>query len=341
MRSIEFIKEAGGDRPAMTDAEYAAQQAQGQKNLDSLKGLGSKIAGAFKGNNQAATPAPTQPGLLRDRDGNPVRDGSGQPILTPGSPVPAAPSPAASAVAAPQTSMDDSDDVYASAFVPPTPSFRTPGAAQAGQGGTDTTASFRVPGAAQAGQGGTKPVQSATPKKSAFSISPAILGYASAMGLYKNGQPNADAIKAFQRKNGLAADGIIGPDTSGAILSAAPAGMAGSGRGGQGGAAAYEKISPLDRPTQGATPVPTTAPATAPTAPPPKPILGQRMPNGRPASQSDVLSWENQYGPGVQAAKAKSAADAAAAKTSYNPYAQNKVNEDISRMRLLAGLNKD
>lgn len=98
MRSTEFINEAGSDRPAMTDAEWAARQAQGQKNLDALKGIGSKIAGAFKGNNQAATPAATQPGFLQDRDGNPVRDGSGQPILTPNSPVPAPAAPAAPAV---------------------------------------------------------------------------------------------------------------------------------------------------------------------------------------------------------------------------------------------------
>ena len=94
MRSKEFIRERN-EQPPETDAEYAARQAQGQKNLDALKGVGSKIAGAFKGNNQAATPAATQPGYLLDRDGNPVRDGSGQPILTPNSPMAAAPVTAA------------------------------------------------------------------------------------------------------------------------------------------------------------------------------------------------------------------------------------------------------
>ena len=39
MRSTEFIKEAGQGGPGrqMTDAEYAAQQAQGQKNLQGIK----------------------------------------------------------------------------------------------------------------------------------------------------------------------------------------------------------------------------------------------------------------------------------------------------------------
>lgn len=110
MRSTEFITEAPRGQ-AMTDAEYAAQQAQGQKNLDAIKGIGSKIAGAFKGNNQAATPAATQPGYLLDRDGNPVRDASGQPILTPNSPVPAPAAPAVpdAATAAPPEPAADVD----------------------------------------------------------------------------------------------------------------------------------------------------------------------------------------------------------------------------------------
>ena len=113
MRSKEFIKEAGRNgsmddfgqpiNPIPTDAEYAARQAAGQKNLDALKGFGSKIARAFKGTGtQAATPAATQPGVLVDRDGNPVRDGSMQPILTPNSPqaaLPAAPQAALPAAA--------------------------------------------------------------------------------------------------------------------------------------------------------------------------------------------------------------------------------------------------
>lgn len=66
-------------------------------------------------------------------------------------------------------------------------------------------------------------------------VSPSIVGYASSMGLYKNGKPDVEAIKKFQRDNGLKDDGIIGPNTSGAILSAQKPGNAGSGRGGQGG----------------------------------------------------------------------------------------------------------
>ena len=81
-----------------------------------------------------------------------------------------------------------------------------------------------------------------------------------------------------------------------------------------------------------------------PSALPPKPVIGEFMPNGRRASRADVLGWENQYGPDAQAAKQKDAASAAAAdaaKKAYNPYVQNKVQEDISRMKFLAGLTKD
>ena len=113
----------------------------------------------------------------------------------------------------------------------------------------------RTPGEAQAGQGGYSPdvVQTSTPDpaaaklptrpgqqtsgptaKAAPGVRPAIVGYASSMGLYKDGKPDPAAIKAFQQKNGLTPDGIIGPDTSGAILSAAKPGAAGSGRGQQG-----------------------------------------------------------------------------------------------------------
>jgi peptidoglycan hydrolase-like protein with peptidoglycan-binding domain len=76
------------------------------------------------------------------------------------------------------------------------------------------------------------------------------------MGLYKNGKPDKAAIMAFQQKNGLKADGIIGPDTSGAILSAAKPGAAGSGRGGQGGPAAYKQTMPPVKTQQAATPAP-------------------------------------------------------------------------------------
>lgn len=58
MRSSEFLNEAGPEGTPMTDAEFAAQQAQGAKNLDSIKGFGRKIAGALGGGAQAATPYP-------------------------------------------------------------------------------------------------------------------------------------------------------------------------------------------------------------------------------------------------------------------------------------------
>jgi hypothetical protein len=176
-------------------------------------------------------------------------------------------------------------------------------------------------------------------------ISPTVFSYATQLGLIQNGKMDVERIRKFQRSNGLKDDGIIGADTSGAIISA---------------------IGPNNRPISGSTVAPTPSkqvqrfpantpatstpqnalpvPSATPAAPPPKPVIGEPMPNGRRASQADVLSWENQYGPGAQAAKQKdtaSAAAAAAAKQAYNPFVQNKVQEDISRMRFLAGLTKD
>ena len=43
MRSSEFLNEAGRDGTPMTDAEFAAQQAQGAKNLDSIRALVEKL----------------------------------------------------------------------------------------------------------------------------------------------------------------------------------------------------------------------------------------------------------------------------------------------------------
>ena len=123
MRSIEFLREAGPGDPGFipTDAEYAAQQAQGQKNLDAIKGVGQKIAGAFKGNKQAATTVAPTP--LTDTYGNTIASG------TPGVNWNAQSAPVNSmddrddayvTPTAPVNSMDDRDDAYATPFVTPT-----------------------------------------------------------------------------------------------------------------------------------------------------------------------------------------------------------------------------
>ena len=191
--------------------------------------------------------------------------------------------------------------------------------------------------------------QNATPK-AGFKMSPTVWEYAINMGLIQNGKPVDAAIKAFQEKNGLTKDGVIGPNTSNAILSAAKPGMPNIGRGQQGGATGTEMYKPVQPATPKSAPAKPESPqvqpgqGATPTVTPPKPVIGAPMPNGRRASQTDVLSWENQYGPAAQAAKQKDAAStaaAAAAKQAYNPYVQNKVQEDISRMRFLAGLSKD
>jgi hypothetical protein len=72
------------------------------------------------------------------------------------------------------------------------------------------------------------------------SMTPTVTAYAASMGLLSNGKPNIEAIKKFQQDNGLTADGIIGPKTAGAIISAQKPGDAGSGRGGQGGPTAAQ-----------------------------------------------------------------------------------------------------
>ena len=75
MRSTEFIREAGPGGPGrqMTDAEYAAQQAQGEKNLQGIKNFfaGAPQTGgtavptardpAQRAGQGAATAAPTAP----------------------------------------------------------------------------------------------------------------------------------------------------------------------------------------------------------------------------------------------------------------------------------------
>ena len=51
MRSIEFLREEGpGNDQPMSDAEYAAQRAQGEKNLNAVKGF-------FGSNNQSTNPS--------------------------------------------------------------------------------------------------------------------------------------------------------------------------------------------------------------------------------------------------------------------------------------------
>jgi hypothetical protein len=238
------------------------------------------------------------------------------------------------------------------------PAERVPGAAQAGQQGYTpaaepvadpvvtaaelgsqefpmtpgpevpaTTAALPVrPGQQTSGQAATPPGKKAAPK-----ISPAIVGYASSMGLYKNGQPDPVAIKAFQEKNGLKADGIIGANTSGAILSAAKPGMAGSSRGQQGGAPA-----PADRPPAAAAPAQRGANAKAPTpvtpGRTPAPALTNRTPpttvKPAPAGGGQVIGGGRiPQGP---------------ARAGVPPVAQAvKESQDIQRMRFLAGLSKD
>ena len=133
--------------------------------------------------------------------------------------------------------------------------------------GVDAAVAANAANTANTVQTTTPPAK--TPARS--TISPAILGYASSMGLYKNGQPDTEAIKAFQRKNGLKVDGAIGPNTSGAILSAAKPNDAGSGRGVTGGPTATQ-----------------VAQAATPAAAPPRPSI-------LTAKAGEQFEWDRQY----------------------------------------------
>jgi hypothetical protein len=82
-------------------------------------------------------------------------------------------------------------------------------------------------------------------------MSPTVWSYAINMGLIQNGKPVESAIRAFQKKNGLEVDGIIGNDTSNAIISAATPGMPNIGRGNQGGAAVGNNATPAAAGTGG------------------------------------------------------------------------------------------
>jgi murein L,D-transpeptidase YcbB/YkuD len=158
------------------------------------------------------------------------------------------------------------------------------------------------------------PAQASTPtaKTAAPKISPAIVGYASRMGLYKNGQPDPVAIKAFQEKNGLKADGIIGANTSGAILSAAK-----PGAGKQGGAPA-----PADRPAAAAAPAQRGANTKAPTPVTPGRTPAPALTNRTPPTK---MSYDKNGKPLYPMP---------------SPFPANE-SQDIQRMRFLAGLSKD
>jgi hypothetical protein len=83
MKSSEFIREAGRDGTQMTDAQYAAQQYQGEKNLQGIKNFFAGAPQTGAASNMAKDPAQL--------------GGQGRP----------------------ENSMDDSDDFYANPFVPP------------------------------------------------------------------------------------------------------------------------------------------------------------------------------------------------------------------------------
>jgi len=306
MRSNEFIKEAPRGQP-MTDAEYAAQQAQGAKTGAAIKDF---VSGTPKELKDAPPGTPidpyvrarlgykpyageTEPGYLLGADGNPVKDGSGQPIRTPNSPIAkAAAMPAYQArdlrdpnslnqsaqnaqpeITIPQNQRNLRDpnslNQPAPAYVdripavkpvapapvapapvapaPVAPAPVAPAPAPAPAPAAEPVPSFRVPGEAHRGQRGTTPGQNTTPPPAKFNMSPTVWSYAINMGLIQNGKPVDSAIRAFQKKNGLEVDGVIGNDTSNAILSVATPGMPNISRRGGAPAGAEREYTPFPK----------------------------------------------------------------------------------------------
>jgi hypothetical protein len=94
--------------------------------------------------------------------------------------------------------------------------------------GVDAAVATQAAAPAAPAGGAAQPAKAAANK----SMTPAINAYASRMGLMKNNKPDVAAIKKFQQDNGLKADGIIGPNTAGAIISAGSGANMGGGGGG-------------------------------------------------------------------------------------------------------------
>jgi hypothetical protein len=269
MRSSEFLNEADPANPytgkdPVKAAAWAKLSPQIQANIGGADPTDRFIIQAMASGSSFGR----SKGI---NDANP--DGTPKVAAAPAAPaaVPAAPAAAPAAAAPAGTGYGDDDtSVFAAPAAPAAPAATPVADAVAASGEPDNVTGVDAAVAANAANTANT-VQTTTPPAKApvrSTISPAILGYASSMGLYKNGQPDTAAIKAFQQKNGLKDDGIIGPNTSGAILSAAKPGDAGSGRGGAGGPTATQ-----------------VAQAATPAAAPPRPSIGM-------ASQ---FEWDRQY----------------------------------------------
>jgi hypothetical protein len=84
--------------------------------------------------------------------------------------------------------------------------------------------------AAPAPAGGQAASPAAGAAKPAYKMDVTTTAYASRLGLLKQNKPDVEAIKKFQKENGLKADGIIGQNTDAAIKKAG-AGLQGGSRG--------------------------------------------------------------------------------------------------------------
>jgi hypothetical protein len=340
MRSSEFLNEADPANPytgkdPVKAAAWAKLSPQIQANIGGADPTDRFIIQAMASGSSFGR----SKGI---NDANP--DGTPKVAAAPAAPAaPAAVPVAAAPVKTAGTGYGDDDT---SVFAAPAAPAATPVAdAVAASGEPDNVTGVDAAVAANAANTANT-VQTTTPPAKApvrSTISPAILGYASSMGLYKNGQPDTAAIKAFQQKNGLPADGKIGPNTSGAILSAAKPGAAGSGRGVTGGPTATQMA-------QNATP-----PANEKLGPtntmPRNPMYAPARPSTGYTAQ---MAWDQQYGkthstsgapkPATPRPSTGYAAQAAwdrqNAAAPANPVRESNFEESVSRMRRLSTLLK-
>lgn len=131
-------------------------------------------------------------------------------------------------------------------------------------------------------------------------LSPSTFAQATQLGLLQNGKPVDAAIKKFQKDNGLKDDGIIGPQTTIAIVSAANLDKSGKGgRGGQGGPTADELARYKAQTQGGAKPATAAAPAKPAgqqAASPSGNVPAMPDPNRRTGTMAQRDEWMAKYG---------------------------------------------
>ena len=310
MRSIEFLREEGpGNDQPMSDAEYAAQRAQGEKNLNAVKGFfGGKPAAAPAAAAAKVAPAGTSiDPIVRQRLGFPpatqkeiadyqaanpgygkVVDSSGRPITT-GSGGPVAAGGEQSVIKAAQTA----------APALPTGTI-DPNAGELG----NQTPSTRIPS------------DEKYPRSAAPTAAPTAPATAQEIANL-NGIANINKIRAGQ----------ILKMPNGSTYTVKPGDTLG-------------KIAAMSGVAQGATPVPKTAPKVSPNpVPAPKPAPGATPAPVDPTKLSVAQRMATQPSP-VDQFRAKVGIPAGGTSPAARPVRESKFDESVNLMRRLSNMLK-